>query len=41
MDKVKVGKYSIDGDEWNLISSEAKLMISKMLQKGILYFHMY
>jgi hypothetical protein len=34
MDKVRVGKYSMDSDEWTMVSSEAKMMISRMLQKG-------
>ena len=31
MDKVKTGKYSFDGEEWNIISSEAKVMLGRML----------
>ena len=37
MDKVKIGKYSLVSDEWNLISTEAKSMISKMLLKGMVW----
>lgn len=35
MEKVKDGKFSFSNEEWNVISNEAKLMISKMLQRGI------
>jgi glutamine cyclotransferase len=31
MEKVKVGRYSFEGEEWSLVSSEAKVMISKMI----------
>ena len=31
MEKVKTGKYSMVGDEWNIISNEAKIMMGRML----------
>jgi calcium-dependent protein kinase len=31
MEKVKIGKYSLSGERWDAISSEAKALIEKML----------
>jgi calcium-dependent protein kinase len=31
LNKVKLGKFSFDTEDWTLISKEAKLLISKML----------
>lgn len=36
MEKVKIGKYSFDGDEWFVVSSDAKAFIGRMLEKGTL-----
>jgi calcium-dependent protein kinase len=33
MEKVKIGKYNFEGEEWNQVSSEAKVLISKMVNK--------
>ena len=33
MEKVKVGKYTTDQEEWNYISDEAKNLLKKMLEK--------
>ena len=34
MEKVKGGKFSFSNEEWNVVSMEAKMMITKMLQRG-------
>lgn len=34
LEKVRCGKYSLASEEWQMISSEAKSMIEKMLVKG-------
>ena len=31
MEKVKIGKYSMEGEEWSCVSIDAKMMVSKML----------
>ena len=33
MEKVRIGKYNFEGEEWTQVSSEAKVMISKMINK--------
>ena len=33
MEKVRIGKYNFEGEEWHQVSSEAKVMISKMVSK--------
>lgn len=33
MEKVRIGKYSIDSSEWNYVSKEAKEFIAKLLEK--------
>jgi hypothetical protein len=34
MEKVKIGKYSMESEEWSYVSVEAKVMVSRMLQRG-------
>ena len=31
--KVKIGKYNFEGEEWDVVSDDAKNFISRMLQK--------
>ena len=33
MEKVRIGKYNFEGEEWTQVSSEAKVLISKMVHK--------
>jgi len=33
MEKVKIGKYSYDGEEWNQVSQDGKNFIRKLLEK--------
>lgn len=33
MDKVKIGKFGFDTEEWDFVSKEAKEFITKMLEK--------
>lgn len=33
MDKVKIGKFGFDTEEWDYVSKEAKEFITKMLEK--------
>jgi calcium-dependent protein kinase len=33
MDKVKIGKFGFDTDEWDYVSKEAKEFITRMLEK--------
>ena len=35
MEKVRIGKYTFDTEEWNMVSMEAKNFISKLLEKDI------
>ncbi len=34
MEKVKAGKFSFSGEAWNMVSQEAKMMITRMLWRG-------
>jgi calcium-dependent protein kinase len=33
MEKVRIGKYNFEGEEWTQVSSEAKVIITKMVNK--------
>lgn len=33
MEKVKIGKYTFDSEEWNYVSKEAKDFVSRLLEK--------
>ena len=33
MDKVRIGKFGFDTDEWDYVSKEAKEFITRMLEK--------